>query len=482
MDYFNDQTDWSCHAFASRHVVEEDGKMRSGIEFEVYHTSKVMAFLKKDNSFPLNSTKEKHLSLLNHYIEHGAENEAFQKEKLDYFGDESDIYYFTVWFNEPAETDQINITEWYLLKRGDRFDCEIVPFLDDESITKTQCTIHLIEEDDKSALKKLMNIESINSKTLALINDTSKFFGALLYYVGAGLCVGVYTARYSQLGAWLPERPMIYFDFGYKSGSSSVESKVRANAPKAISNLEKIKRELIESPRKTIFISHFHSDHISMYKKVRTDEFEEFWKQSTWYVPKYYSPSSIALCNRIEKNGGVLVVKENVFPAKNQLTKLNGNKDFQYGKTDCYEFVLNPNGTSKDIAENHPHHHGIYAKVNLIDLSNRESQQLLLVGDTTYYGIPDIAKNNCSFLQACHHGGNYALPPYSQNLDVNKVSIPVPKADDSYGYALYSANGVTHGHPNGDVVRRHVEKGWKKSLATYLSTDGQLWVTFFDVK
>lgn len=103
---------------------------------------------------------------------------------------------------------------------------------------------------------------------------------------------------------------------------------------------------------------------------------------------------------------------------------------------------------------------------------------MLLAGDCTYSGIPDGQKNGCSYLQACHHGGEYALLPSTGNPTVN---IPIPKADDNYRKVIYSANGITHGHPNQAIVDQHAAKGWTNPWRTDYAANGRLWVIFYSI-
>ena len=59
-----------------------------------------------------------------------------------------------------------------------------------------------------------------------------------------------------------------------------------------------------------------------------------------------------------------------------------------------------------------------------------------------------------------HHGGNYALKPAKPN------DRDIPKPGNGEGQVVYSADGVTYGHPKAAVVKAHQKRGWNKSFVT----------------
>ena len=129
-------------------------------------------------------------------------------------------------------------------------------------------------------------------------------------------------------------------------------------------------------------------------------------------------------------------------------------KNIFVGKIDAF-----PPGRIGEEAKDsdHPHHHGLYAMVRF---SNGE--RCLLAGDCTYSGISERHRKgrDLFYLQASHHGGNYALKPAKPN------DLDIPEPGNREGQVVYSANGVTYGHPKAEVVKTHQKRGWNKSFVT----------------
>ena len=119
---------------------------------------------------------------------------------------------------------------------------------------------------------------------------------------------------------------------------------------------------------------------------------------------------------------------------------INGNADIQAGK-------INYAGNQ------HPHHQGVYMRVRLTS-----GTTVLLAGDTTYEGIPANVRTNGNAgygcLQACHHGGNYHYAPAG-----NQATAYIPRAAGG-AVAVYSADGIYHGHPDAQVVGEHRQRGY----------------------
>ncbi len=484
-DFMKESEGW-CYAYASRLVYEDEGEMRSGVEFEVIQSQKLSAFLKRDRALTPQNQDSAFAGLLEHYLEYGADNDIFYHKKLAYLGNSETVFYLTVWFKAPAEAVQIVLTNWYIIEDEGEFGYQVIPFMSDEIIKVGTCKVKSMKQPDQDTLNTLLSIKSLEGKTenrkkdlngnfVQAVNNNTKFFGVNFYYVGAALCAGIYSSRYSPLGLWLPNKTEIYFDFGYKSGATSSDASVVVNSNKAIANLAIIRQDLVNEPEKIVFISHWHSDHISLVSQIDGDpSFNRFWEHSTWYVPETSAPVANIVANNLRQNHGTMITLKNVFPADNTVKRINNNPNLLYGKIDAFN--------AAEESGKHPHHHGIYAKVKLIDFEAKEDEEILLVGDCTYSGIPDVRKNDCAFLQACHHGGEYSLPPCNQSRAVNQYYIPTPLANDDYRYVIYSANGHTHGHPNPEIVDLHTWRGWAKDLRTYQPANGQLWATYYGVK
>ncbi|WP_020613362.1 hypothetical protein [Sediminispirochaeta bajacaliforniensis] len=486
----NDQY-WSCTAYASRYVYEDEGKMRSGIEFEAIKAEKVSAFLRRDREALKHTDDENFAFLLDHYLEHGTEGELFYEKKLEHFGDGEAIYYITVWFDVPAEAKQFELNSWYRIEKGISFACVLEPFIPVDVPEPSTCMISKIDQEDSRTLEKLFaikNSEGIDSSAdsdggmLKTISAEARFWGAAFYYVGAALCVGLHSARLSKgLDIWVPNCIEGYFDFGFNDVERG-NAHVRANFPYAAANLENIKEELRQRPAKVIIISHWHADHISIARHLFLPEYNPFWQWSRWYVPEESSPVPILIARKIRGSGACMTVLKNVFPADNTVYQIDKNPYLAYGKIDAFNPVNERGRPSKD--GQHAHHHGIYAKIQLVDISGNFFRSLLLAGDCTYSGIP-IAQKKVHYLQACHHGGEYALPPSTGD---RKQHLPVPA--DKNGTVIYSANGSRHGHPNPAIMQEHAEKGWIAEYRTDYSvidngdrshTEGRWSVTYGEV-
>ena len=153
---FMKESEGVCYGYASRVVYEEKGQMRSGVEFEVIQSQKIAAFLKRDRSLALKYQDKTCVDLLERYLEYGSEDEAFYQKKLAYFGDSTTVFYFTIWFNAPAEAEQIVLTKWYLIEDEGRFQYQVVPFMYDEIVKAGTCNIYNVKQPDQDTLNTLL--------------------------------------------------------------------------------------------------------------------------------------------------------------------------------------------------------------------------------------------------------------------------------------------------------------------------------------
>ena len=129
--------------------------------------------------------------------------------------------------------------------------------------------------------------------------------------------------------------------------------------------------------------------------------------------------------------------------AAHGLTNVHNNGNVREGK------IALPGGA-------HPHHQGMYVK-----LTTAGGNQVLLVGDCTYEAIPLNERTNggagYDVLQVCHHGGNYHYPPAAQIGANQYIPMPVQGAN-----AIYSADGIYHGHPNPAYVGEYRAAGYSQ--------------------
>lgn len=443
-------------AYASRYILEESGKMRTGIEFHAIPKSTVDAFLEKES-----------ISLVQH-IEDSVE---FHHRKLEALGDGEQVYIIQVWFDCKPEALEIDLTEYYTIEKGDVYDCTIALFLNEENELKEKCVIKVCKDDERELLKALTSIRSHEGNQLEEENNVNAigqytlFFGTNFFYVGAALCAGIYSASKYILDIYLADKLVAFFDFGYRSVTSSRSVYVNNNTYKAQANLQIIQNEIQTNPDKTVIISHWHSDHINLVGKVPPATYQNFWAQSTWYTPQSSSPVALYVNRTLVHYGGRLTMINNQYPASNRVYRINNNQNLTFGKADAFPLTTR--------AGKHPHHHGLYAKVKLADFDGRNLVSVLLAGDTTYSGIPPAFRNNNEYLQACHHCGNYAYPPSPRD---DRASIPTPKIDSTYQKVVYSANGYTHRHPNAVIARQHFDRNWTTCYRTDTAGTGRVWV------
>lgn len=457
-------------AYASRVVEDEGGILGSGVEFEMMASERVSAFLTRDRNALESSQNEEYRWLLRHYLEHGTESTEFYLKKLAYFGDAQEIYYLTVWFDD-SEIKQIKLTSWYniTITGSEGYDCYVESFVYvDGNRTITKCYVEESPQKENLTLETLFRLRSIDEdnhpsadEQLKQINNKTLFYGVNIYYVGAALCVGFYSAVDNVLGLYGPQRNEGYFDFGFSSGRECHDTFIQDKAIIADLNLETIKADLISQPEKTIIISHWHKDHISIVGHILSAEYDAFWAKSCWYAPVTTSMVANIVAMKLRESNRIKVLP-NSKPANNYVYTINGNPNLTYGKIDA--FPDNP----------HPHHHGIYACIRFVDQAGYVGETILLTGDCTYSGIPTSQKVSIAYLQASHHGGNYALSPSEGDRTVH---IPVPSNDPKYCRSvIYSANGATHGHPKGNFVMEHYDAGWTIRYFTHFAASGKIWV------
>ena len=196
-----------------------------------------------------------------------------------------------------------------------------------------------------------------------------------------------------------------------------------------------------------MILSHWHSDHISLITQIKENKYgKAFLEKSYWIVPQTASPYGCRLCSMMKN----CYVMNHSYPNGERIEM----KNIFVGKIDAF-----PPGLIGEEAKDsdHPHHHGLYAMVRF---SNGE--RCLLAGDCTYSGISERHRKgrDLFYLQASHHGGNYALKPAKPN------DLDIPEPGNREGQVVYSANGVTYGHPKAEVVKTHQKRGWNKSFVT----------------
>lgn len=219
----------------------------------------------------------------------------------------------------------------------------------------------------------------------------------------------------------------------------------------------------------TVFISHFHDDHVSglvsmAVSQILTGSYQYFFSNMDLHMPDTYQPPSFNLVvNSVAGAGGNVNIHDDQIPFQAP------NPAFDYGLA---EFDHPIQGTYNV----HPHLHGMYVRCQTVG-----GRDVLMVGDTVYRGIKvvggalnqpprqgDLAAQY-DVLIACHHGGNYHVDIAGHNYLPNTTAadyIPIPGNHNPT--VIYSANGngINSSHPNPVYVNEHLNQGWGAGIIT----------------
>jgi len=436
------------YAMMSRLTQETDGKMRTGIEFEVVALKKLDFFLGKETASSID-TYEKHGDILRAYRDYGVMDERFRRRKVNYLG-ETGFAYVTVYFDDLKYT-RYQYENWYLLSLsdkegelsgivygaawnewGDTGDPVINYYAKLESMPTSQA--RLLRQLYYPYIPKESRAENgTASNTVNMIQHNTLISQIRFLYVGAALNVALYDHNKKEIA---------FFDLGTMVSQNPC---IAAQQPMAALSRETLIEELqnisATNPM-TIFISHWHRDHCNALGAF-TDENDQFTgteisNHTEWFVP--------------EDTRIPFQIMQNAIPAQNfhvysrrqeyQPLNVNGNGNIQVGKINLQNNL-------------HPHHQGLYVQLLTEDCDG----YILLVGDTTYEGLPNtIIGRKYDVLQVCHHGGDYHLPPAKQNRA--EAQRYIPRALDNMGSAVYSADGIYHGHPNLSTIVDHRNAGY----------------------
>ncbi len=428
-------------ANAIREVTEESYPLRNGMRYELIPKEVLESFLTLDRNAFHRISDVSFQNAFTAFLEEGVESENFQQNKLPYLGTVEpcllDIY-FDQW-DEFAENDQLG---WYEveIKANGRYYC-IAETVLGENPSFYRCDIKMLPEEEQQLLKKMYQLVSSREKpgktSCNAIWQNTVINALALYYVGAALCVAIIDGANQVVG---------YFDMGLCSGTNSSYAFVRNNSWLAQINEITILNQLQQNPNQTVIISHWHEDHFNLLYSIRNNQqYQPFWQQSSFYVPDTNLQMAINVNQSVLAAGGTFVVMPNIVaPALFQF-QINNNPNILCCKMDAFR-------------DAHPHHHGIYTMVKLVS-----GRLAFLAGDCTYAGVDINDRFNLyAYIQACHHGGNYALRPAQRNI--NDIPLPDPAQNPT---AVYSANGVTYGHPNQRFVNDHNAIGYVNHIPLY---------------
>lgn len=434
------------YAYMSRLTQEADGKMRWEIEFEVVEVENLNFFLGKETARSMDMYG-KHGDILRAYRDYGVKDERFRRRKVEYLG-ETGFEYVTVYV-ENLDYTRYQERNWYGLWLSDKAD-ELTGtvyeaaryacgYTDDPEV-KFYASLGVMPTPQAEHLKELYR-PYIPEESRGQIGASDGIVNAIrsntqiakvrFRYVGAALNVKLFDGD---------NKGVAFFDLGARVSGNPRLSVQRPCAERSRRHLIKDLRGISADNQMTIFISHWHSDHCNILgqfmdkRKVFTGT--AIAANTEWFVPEDDSPIFQAMQDAIPTQQFHVYSCGEEYEPQN----VNGNENIQVGKIN---YKNNP----------YPHHQGLYVQVKI-----KSGRNILLVGDSTYEGLPEnVRTKGWDVLQVCHHGGNYHLPPAKPSREDAKQYIPRALASAS---AVYSADGFHYGHPDLVSVEDHQDEGY----------------------
>lgn len=307
-------------------------------------------------------------------------------------------------------------------------------------------------------LDKLYTVESAPAEDwVHPINNRTTFSEIRVYYTGQGLCCALMNGNTF----------VALFDMG--------KDTITTACPQSWDDIRnrneiEIRSAMERYPNMSVFISHWHEDHINILLAVSTEYsitkkigsiYEPFFNQAALYAPEFNSDAFIA------KYFGHKRLYKDYSPQRGvRVRRLLKTTNFHLYKADR-------NGST------HPHDYGLFAVVQL-----QSGAIALLPGDTRYDTMGednpnsdylDNAGNGYDYLVASHHGGEYSRTQAIVRQPTRSDYIPAPRtANDAIIYSANSHNG--YGHPNSDYVDEYTSKGWAGHRTEELPPGDEYWL------
>lgn len=423
-----------------REVTEESYPLRNGVRYELIPKEVLDPFLTSDKNALHQISDASFRKAFTAFLEEGAESENFQQNKLPYLG-EVELCLLDIYFDQLDEFAENSQMGWYEVEitEDGHYSCIASSILGDEAASY-RCNIRMLPTEAQQMLKKIYQLVSSKGEPEIFpcnaIQQNTVIQSLVLYYVGAALCVEIHDTN----------QAVGFFDMGLYTGANSTNAFVRQNSLLAMINETLILSQLQNQPSQTVILSHWHDDHYNLLYSIRNNPlYHPFLQQSSFYVPQCGLQAAINLNQSVLNAGGAFHVQNNAAAPNINAFTINNNPHFLCRKIDAF---ANP----------YPHHHGIYAVVTLAS-----GRLAFLAGDCTYAGIDANDRvQQYAYIQACHHGGNYAVSPAQRNI--NDIPWPNPGQNPT---AVYSANGYTYGHPNPMFVNDHTAAGYTNPIPLY---------------
>ncbi|MCL2703363.1 MAG: hypothetical protein FWE91_07145 [Defluviitaleaceae bacterium] len=441
-------------AYTTRTILDVSGKIpgASGsfrhigtIELEVMPWEFVQPLV--DDSYRLTGNESPELvNALDVMRCHGMDSDEFNRAKLDYFG-EKPLFMFqwhpygrydvSMGFFSPGVFLRLDVID-------PAFGADVgyaSSLHDDDDVSDVvNVKVSPFKPGMSELISKLFRVAPSPDADASLGYFAKNIRAVRIQYVGAGLCAGLYDDGDALMG---------FFDLGCIPGGVSAGLR-----DAAIRNRDAIIQLLRTSPGLTVVISHWHNDHVNLIHALhKIDSGAELFKNGILIVPDSDAPSKLKVQSYFKTTATIHTIAHS-FPGGG--THVSAN--VVLGKVDAYDIAKN--GMNR-----HPHHHGLYMHIT----HHPSKTYALLAGDCTYSGIQkpvldDIQNGSRCWLQASHHGGDYALAPESQT----DRRLKIPKCPTiSKSSAIYSANGLTYGHPDSDVMIQHIGRGWGGACILY---------------
>lgn len=428
------------YACVTRLTQEIGGRMRAGVEFEAVKAANLDFFLGRGSSI---DTYGAHGDLLRTYRDYGVMDERFRRKKVKYLGT-TGFEYVTVYFDDLRYT-RYRYQSWYHLWLSDR-EGELTGDVQEaaryrwgatgDPVINSYAVLEPMPSPQAGLFKQLYHPcipeeSRVENSAVRLIRDDTQIGIIGFRYVGAALSVELKDTD---------GNPVAFFDLGTRVSQNVNLTAQRPMAELSREMIYKKLEDISQDNQMTIFVSHWHKDHCNALGHF-TDEEGKFVRaaiinHTEWFVPGDSKPVFQTMQAAIPEE------KFHIFPFWEEQEPMGvcGNANILVGKINYSE-------------NNHPHHHGLYVQVGW-----RNDLHVLLVGDTTYQGLPEnIRSNGYAVLQVCHHGGDYYLPPADQNRETARKYIP--RAADEAS-AIYSADGVHYGHPDPLYIEDHRSVGY----------------------
>lgn len=434
------------------------GRQNVWMQFELVSKEAIEPFINPETPLSGRCRNPKAEQVFDAYRREGVHGADFIRLKPDFLGELDAAWIYVAL--DAAELENIYLSNWYELKIyrttsevqmtyfmevwGLRYGYE--PVREKEAL----CSCEPLDESIQEILEELYMIEPTTDngegQSQNWISPNTEFGKVEIFDVGQALCVGIY-----ELFGYADKkknRLAAFFDFGipytgrHARPAAARDYQTICNEIAAVVNRNgKETREHIH-----IVLSHWHLDHCILALQLKTE-----LAHTIWHVPcEGIGPSAQRIYSHIIRWGG----KINAVAGLAIDLWLEGNANLRFGKID-YGSKRDPN-PSIVKASRHLHHHGMYLIVQL-----KSGNRVFLSGDCTYAGINDGVKAESEYLQASHHGGNYALRPAVR--DQNDIPIPSGQA----GEVIYSSGPYpVHHHPDPASIQDHAAAGWPSYYIT----------------